>query len=149
MSSANESIILGRMRQPVTYRLSIEVRSNAAPEVPSAAAVRAAVEAFKRLLVAVANHMNRELLHSAAWFLPFLKSLPRPRGRPPGTGIVLSVEEIRHAYDTCASELRKRPKRREVATALGVSRSTLYRRLRDENLPFPPARVQLAQSSIY
>ncbi len=62
----------------------------------------------------------------------------RRRGRPPDSEIVLSVEEIEKAYLTCARELRKRPKRREVATALGVSRSTFYRRCRDENLPFPP-----------
>ena len=126
------------MRQPVTYRLSIEVRSNAAPEVPCAAAVRAAVEAFKRLMVTVANYATRELLHSAACLLAsiYIYLLPRPRGRPPGTETVISLEEIGHAYHTCASELDTRPKRPQVAKKLLVSDSTLYRRLRDEGLSF-------------
>ena len=68
----------------------------------------------------------------------FRKPLPRRRGRPPGTEIVLRAEEIEEVHRSRARGLRRRPKRTEVAAELGVGDSTLYRRLRDMGLLWPP-----------
>ena len=63
---------------------------------------------------------------------------PRRRGRPPGTEIVLRAKEIEEVHRSRARGLRRRPKRTEVAAELGVGDSTLYRRLRDMGLLWPP-----------
>ena len=141
------------MRQPVTYHLSSEVGSNAAPEVQGDAATPSLFEAFKPFLEnlkrltkamalemsncieAIANYATRAL-PPAAWPLPFRYPLPRRRGRPLGTETVISFEEIGDAYHTCLLEFETRPKRPQVAQKLLVSDSTLYRRLRDEGLSF-------------
>ena len=91
-----------------------------------------------------ASLINFPVLSPALWLLPFRKPLPRRRGRPPETEIVLSLEEIGDAYHTCLHELETPPKRPQVAKKLLVSDSTLYRRLRDEGLSFR-RWVQLAR----
>jgi len=65
----------------------------------------------------------------------------KPIGRPPGTKKFNSPEEFKPAYRKAYLNIARRedePNREAVASELGVSASTFYRRLGEYHLPFPP-----------
>ena len=67
---------------------------------------------------------------------PFREPPPSRRGRPCIS--IISAELIVETYRDLFRERRRRPTKIEVADELGVSRSTVYRVLRDEGLQWPP-----------
>ena len=66
------------------------------------------------------------------------RSSPRRLGRPPGSKIDRSVGRIEEIYRDRERDFKGRLTRIDVAVELGVGKSTLYRRLRDKGLQWPP-----------
>lgn len=63
---------------------------------------------------------------------------PRGPGRPKGSTIIRSADEVREAYRRCQGRAGARPTREQVAEELGVAERTLAEYLSRRRVAWPP-----------